>query len=224
MSSIRTGDEKAHRAGTVARSQLYARLAELFTFPTEELGVAYRSGELETEFRDLVGALPYRLPVDGAAFGPSELSYVELQSEFIRLFEVASPGGGSPPCSLYGGMYASNRRQVMEEVLRFYRHFGLRLNPDIRDLPDSIPTVLEFLHFLAYREGTPGEGGDEEEAVALRNAQRDLLSRHLTQWTPQMTGRLDALDAMPLYRAAIDLLHAFAAAELSELAGTPATG
>lgn len=222
MSSTLTSDAETHQAGTVARSQLYARLAELFTFPTEEMGAACRSGELETELRDLVGALPYRLPVDGAAFDASELSYVELQSEFIRLFEVASPGGGSPPCSLYGGMYASNRRQVMEEVLRFYRHFGLRLNPDIHDLPDSIPTVLEFLHFLTYREGTPGEGGDEV-TVALRNAQRDLLSRHLTQWTPQMAQRLAALDAMPLYRAALDLLHAFAAAELSQLAGAPVT-
>ena len=48
----------------------------------------------------------------------------------------------------------------MEDLLRFYRHFGLSVvHAEDRDLPDSVPTVLEFLGYLVDARAGLDAGG-----------------------------------------------------------------
>ncbi|MCZ7528434.1 MAG: molecular chaperone TorD family protein [Acidimicrobiia bacterium] len=201
----------AHRAGGAARAGLYARLAGLLTFPTAETAGACARGEVAAELEAMVAALPYALALDAGALG-APVDPEELGREFMRLFDVPLDG---PPIPLYGGLYGGDRRQVMEELLRFYRHFGLSTAhaPD-QDLPDAIPTVLEFLAFLVQQEAV----ASGPAAAPLRAAQRDVLERHLTRWTPTIVERLARKDPLPFYRVLVDLLHGFAAAERAALA------
>ncbi|MCZ7536979.1 MAG: molecular chaperone TorD family protein [Acidimicrobiia bacterium] len=203
-----------HQAAAVARSELWASLADWLTFPTDDFVSDFAAGRIASEARRLVDALaypfPYPLPLDsdGLASGDPE----EVEVEFIRLFDV--PSGGAP-VPLYGGVHGGDRRQVMEELLRFYRHFGLSVaNAPERDLPDAIPTVLEFLAFLCAGEA---EAVDAEAVQTFRSVQRDILERHVTKWMPPIAGRLAKKDPMSLYRALIDLLGHFAAAEHAAL-------
>ena len=205
----------SHHGAARERGDLWARLADWLTFPTGEFVAAFAGGEIASEARRLVDALayptPYPLPLDAVALASGDPGEVEV--EFIRLFDV--PSGGAP-VPLYGGVHGGDRRQVMEELLRFYRHFGLSVaNAPERDLPDAIPTVLEFLSFLCAGEA---EATDAEAIESFRTAQRDILERHITKWTPAIAGRLARKDPMPLYRALIDLLGHFAAAEHAALA------
>ncbi len=199
----------AHNAAAPTRMALYGRLAELLTYPSAELISAWVSGALRDELEQLLDAIPHalRLEVEGLRVGRED----GIDSEYIRIFDV--PMGG-PTCPLYGGVLAGDRRQVMEDLLRMYRHFGLTTaNAELSDLPDSIPAVLEFLAFLTYRES----GATGDEAMVFRRAQHDLLERYLARWAPLVKARVAALDPPPIYIVATSLLDGFVAAELHAL-------
>ncbi|MCK9518469.1 MAG: molecular chaperone TorD family protein, partial [Dehalococcoidia bacterium] len=114
---------------------------------------------------------------------PGDATLRTLGMQYMGTFEI--PAGSA--CPLYTGVYARQRREAMEELLRFYRHFGLTLSEDPRDLPDSVPTVLEFLQFLAWREARAEDGDD---GMALRKARRDIVQRHLGPWAKGTSERL----------------------------------
>lgn len=159
----------------------------------------------------LVGRLPYHFAKQDLACLEIE-SVDNMESEYIRLFDLPVDG---PPCPLYGGLFGGDRRQVMEELLRLYRHFGLStVDAKERDLPDSIPTVLEFLQFLTHREASASNLSD---ASPFRTAQRDLLERHLTRWIPKITEQLKLRKPIALYRVSMTLTGEFASSELHQL-------
>jgi DMSO reductase family type II enzyme chaperone len=156
-----------------------------------------RSGRLAARIERVVAALPYRLNVGSSAMrGVSAAA--SLEDAFIHLFDAPAAGQA---CPLYAGVYAHNRRDAMEEILRFYRHFGVT-SAGSRDLPDSIPTMFEFLHLLAIAEEACTTAGQRE---ALRMSQRDLLERHLQRWASNTRERIASRDPHPFYAAAIDL-------------------
>ncbi|KAA0235371.1 MAG: hypothetical protein JJLCMIEE_01727 [Acidimicrobiales bacterium] len=200
-----TVDPRTHQSAAGTRSALYGRLAEVLTYPSPELTRAYTTGSLAAELTALTAALPYPLAFDGAALTGSDVA--ALGPEFTRVFDVPL---GATPCPLYGGVLAGDRRQVMEELLRYYRHFGLSTaDAELRDLPDAVPAVLEFLCYLAYMESE----ATGDAASTFRRAQGDVLDRHLTKWAPIIRKRVGDLRPPPLYGAAAALLDDFVTAE-----------
>jgi DMSO reductase family type II enzyme chaperone len=184
---------EAQRAA--ARSRAYAALAEAFEYPDAELCEASRSGELSKSLRDILEAVDPELCANAdwdALSGPGEGD--DLAVEFTRLFDVGSSG---PPCPLYGGLYGGARMKTMEEVVRFYNHFGLTLSESPRELPDHVTTELEFLHFLSYREAEALESGQDPDAY--RRAQRDFISRHPGRWIPLLRKRLESESPMSFF-------------------------
>ncbi|GAF95263.1 unnamed protein product, partial [marine sediment metagenome] len=119
---------------TASRSRLYQFLERAFLFPETPFFESVRDGSFREEALSVASGLPYALPVaaDDARLSSAPASYDDFQAEYIRLFDV---GVGAPPCPLYGGLYASGRKHVLEEVCRFYEYFGLKLPPKLRELP-----------------------------------------------------------------------------------------
>lgn len=209
----------AHRGAGAARMTVYGHLADLLTYPTDDLVASLRDGSFEQSLGVAASELPYPLEIPDLPDADSlELSGEDgLGPEYIRLFDV--PSGGNP-CPLYGGALAgrhgSDRRQVMEDLLRFYRHFGLSVvHAEQRDLPDSIPTVVEFLAYLVFLEV---EADSDEDSEPFRRAQHDVLSRHLASWSPVIRSRVAELAPAPLYAMATGLLDDVSRAELQALA------
>lgn len=188
-----------------ARADLYGLLSELFSFPSAGLAEAVTSGDLAGILETLAGALPYHLPL-GEPGLRQEVEAAELEAEYIRLFDL--PGGGKQ-CPLYTGVYARQRRDAMEELLRFYRFFGLTVGGGKRDLPDSLPTVLEFQRYLVLREASPSEAKH-----GARVAQRDVLVRHLLPWAAATRERLATRSPGPFYAGLVELAASLFAAEL----------
>lgn len=208
MGSTVVVDAAAHRRAAPARAALWFRLVELFEYPTEAVIASVGDGELVLSIAEAVAGLPY--PLEVPDFGALPSDPPGLGSEYIRLFDVPASG---TPCPLYLGALGGDRRTAMEDLLRFYRHFGLSVaHAEDRDLPDSVPTVLEFLGYLVEREQLDAAGGDDE-----RRAQRDLLQRHLLRGATVIRERVARLDPPPFYAAATALLEAFALAEASGL-------
>lgn len=198
-------------APTGARSELYRLLADALAFPERAFHARVERGALRDEAADLLGRLPYRLPTAVDLDGLSEAGpYVDFQAEYIRLFDV---GAVRPPCPLYGGEWGGSRKQTMEEVLRFYRYFGMKVSEQARELPDHVTIELEFLQVLVFEEGMAQAAG--VDPAPLLRAERDFLERHPARWWPLLERKLASQEPARFYAALASLTGAFLGRELT---------
>jgi DMSO reductase family type II enzyme chaperone len=199
-----------HADGSQAAADLYGLLAELLSFPGPDLARAVQSGEIRGAVEHMLG----HVPLSGAiapleALGPMDVEPRDLESEYIRIFDV--PDG--PPTPLYTGVYAPRRHDAMEELLRIYRHFGLTIESSAHDLPDFVPTVLEFLRVLTFGQAA----GKPSARPAFEAAKADVLERHLRPWAEQTATRLRQRSGHPFYQGIVAVVDTLAAAELATL-------
>ncbi len=182
-----------------ARSRAYRIFAEAWEYPDGAFAEMIRAGDLAAALRETLGAIDSSLAEgidwEGLAEAGAE---DDLAVEYTRLFDVGS-GGGGPPCPLYGGLYGGARMKTMEEAVRFYNFFGLKMSESPRELPDHVTTQLEFLHFLAFREAEALQQG--EDADSYRRAARDFIDRNIGKWIPKLCGRIEQNQGMRFFRA-----------------------
>jgi DMSO reductase family type II enzyme chaperone len=189
-------------------ADLYGLLAELLSFPGRELEEAVASGAISAAAAHIAGHLPGDFGESIDALSSPMVREQDLEAEFIRLFDV--PDG--TPTPLYTGVYARQRRDAMEELLRFYRFFGLTSDGPGHDLPDFVPAVLEFLQFLTIASASTG---DAEAHRPFEAAKADVLERHLEPWARETANRLAGRAAHPFYMSLVALVRDFAQAELA---------
>lgn len=209
-----TPDVQLPIGSAAARSALYALLAEAFGYPRGELLDAIRSGELANRMREWAAQIdpPLSGPIDWPALEVAGAGADALPAEFTRLFD---PGTSASPCALYGGLHVGPQMTTMEEVLRFYQHFGLAPTGVSRDTPDHLTAELEFLHVLAYGEADLGARG--EDTTSWRLGRRDFIARHPGRWVPLMRAKLGQHNPLPFYAGLVGLLEQCMAADLAEL-------
>jgi DMSO reductase family type II enzyme chaperone len=185
-----------------ARSQFFALMAEAFRYPDNDQIRLIREGVLMNELLECLAQVAPGLQEDLDSSGLAEAgSADDLQLEHTRLFQLASSRRG---CSLHSGFYCGSRMKTMEELLRFYNHFGLSLVEGQSELPDHITTQLEFLQFLGYCEAELVTSG--QRAEDLRRARRDFIARYPARWLPQLQDRLAEKKAMNFYRRLVTFL------------------
>lgn len=140
----------------------------------------------------------------------SHLSQEAREVEYVNAFEL----GG---VLLYEGLHRRDegREGILEDLLRFYHFFDLRLSADRRDYPDHLVTELEFMGYLASREAAAlGHG---EDPSPYRKAQWDFLARHLSVWVPLLEERIAKCFPPSDYRQLASLLAAFIERERKRL-------
>jgi len=143
----------------------YLAMARLFSYPTAE------SWQLLTAH----GLVDPRLSME------------DLQAEYLAAFEVGRDAAAVP---LFEGMHRANmgRDGVLEDLLRFYEFFDVRLSEEDRDYPDHLVTELEFLASLCHREWVAQQQGWNAEPFS--RATKDFLERHLATWLPDFCRKL----------------------------------
>jgi DMSO reductase family type II enzyme chaperone len=202
------------RSPVATRSLLYGCFAESFGYPQDDLPELIRAGVLADRLCELLGELDEKLlaNVNYPALRDAGQAEDSLAAEYTRLFDAGVSG---PASSLAGGIHHGPQMQTMEEVLRFYNHFGLTLSPQMQELPDHITAELEFLHFLTY--GEEELAGRGEDVASYQRAQRDFIARHPGRWVPRMRQKLEQAEPMPFYRELVRLLECFLLTELERL-------
>lgn len=144
----------------------YLAMAQVFSYPTPETWRRMREHGLVND----------------------ELTLEALESDYLAAFEV---GHDISPVPLFEGMHRGDlgRDGILEELLRFYEFFDVKLSETDRDFPDHLVTELEFLAWLCMREQTAQREG--RDAEPFRRAARDFLVRHLGAWLPGFRRRLE---------------------------------
>ena len=205
---------------------MYRLLAEAFRYPSEDFLELAKGGDFLQSVLTISQDIPFKLTVEDDLLSGRELKDVsqeDFEAEFVRIFD-AGPGG--PPCPLYEGKYAADRMVNMEDLVRFYNHFGLSVaEAQERELPDHITTELEFLHYLAFKEVLALQR--EEDPAPYCLAERDFLARHPAKWLPQLhekTGKVFKASipslckpAVSFYSSLIGLSAAFCVGDLEHL-------
>lgn len=193
-----------------ARSEIYRVLADALEFPSRDFHGEVREGAFRERVAAAIGALPYVIGVDVDLAALDDASeYVDFQGEYMRLFDV---GAVRPPCPLYGGEWGiGTRKRSMEEAVRFYRFFGMKVDQSARELPDHVTVELEFLQVLAFTEGmTRARGVDP---ASLLRAQCDFIDRHPGRWWPMLQRKLPGESPSPFYGALVALTGAVLVAD-----------
>jgi len=203
---------------TATRFAMYATLARALDFPTREFHAEMQDGYFRDGVRAMIDGLPYALDreIDFAGLhDPAD--YVDFQAEYIRLFDV---GPMRPPLPLYAGEWGSTRKRAMEDALRFYHFFGMKVSEACKELPDHVTVQLEFMQALAFTEGTARAAG--EDASPFLRAERDFLERHPGRWFPMLRRKMAGFEPPRFYDALAGLADAFFAADLKYLRSTAA--
>ena len=205
-----TIDQRGRELAAGARSYVYRLLADSFSYPTDAFCADLISGEWACRLSALASNLPFELTGVGDVSAP-EATPEALQAGYVSTIEV---GAGRPYCPLYEGSHRSGRMKLMEDLVRFYEHFGLKA--EVGDHPDHLCAELEFMHYLAFKEAAMQARADPTEDV--RRAQRDFLERHLCRWLPRVRSRLEsARNLSPFYVTAARLAEEFCRRDLAWL-------
>jgi DMSO reductase family type II enzyme chaperone len=208
------------------RSQMYRFLAESFRYPDTDFYEMVKDGSYAESATTILKEIPFDVSIEEKGLSGQSLQDVsqeDFEAEFVRVFD-AGPGG--PPCPLYEGKYAADRMVNMEDLVRFYNHFGLSVaEAEERELPDHITTELEFMHYLAFKEVLALQRDEEPSPYCF--AEIDFLSRHLAKWLPELLGKTEKVSnakipnlcepAVAFYRSLIDLSARFCEGDLQHL-------
>ncbi|OGR31056.1 MAG: hypothetical protein A2005_09755 [Desulfuromonadales bacterium GWC2_61_20] len=195
------------------RKALYALLAQLFSYPDQQLAETLAAEKTRTLFA-LLGTAPPQLTAAAVA--------AELPAAYTALFINRLGGVAAPP---YGSVYLESGGQLMGEtttrVAAWYARMGLRPE-NVGEPVDFLATELEFLYFLVVREETALQAGD---AAAADNATRDqsrFANELLFPWIDTFCHRVSSdASAHPVYRQAAELLARFCAREQERLQRLP---
>ncbi len=163
---------------------LYLTYARLLDFPTAAVQQAARDEQTVADLTELHVSAGYPAPPPFRMASRAR----PLEQTYIAAFEVGVP---EPPVPLYETAYlrddAEQRKHVLEEIVRFYEFFDLRLGDRPVEMPDHLVVELEFMAALAEMEQLAAAAGDPGAAYQL--AQRDFLARHLHPLVVQVVKR-----------------------------------
>lgn len=218
--------ETAELQTCATRSKLYKLLSDSWQYPVSDFLDLVEDGTFLTGIEALVNGLPYPLDIDREQLGGAGIRKIEredFEAEFIRIFDT---GPGGPPCPLREGLIKSDRQAIMEELIRFYNHFGVSATKGTENnLPDQITTELEFMHYLAFKEVVALQ--NDQDPGAYMRAERDFLQRHLAEWTSMLAVKMDDFVALGFksvnkesvlfYKGLLDLTRDFMQSDLGYL-------
>lgn len=144
----------------------------------------------------------------------------DLSVDYSRTF-IGHGVDGYSAAYPYESVYTSPKRLMMQdardEVLAIYRSYGLDKQESWKEGEDHVALEMEFMQTLANRTADALKKGDEDEAVALLETQRNFLYDHLGAWAPMMTRDMKRLAKTDLYQGLAYLTDGFLATDLAFL-------
>lgn len=211
------------------RSQIYALLADAFSYPARGWRGRLLSRAARAE-RALDGE---SLPDDVRGYAPllaglrEPLRRTPIEGcvrSHVGLFGHSSGG----PCSPYEIEYGPDSEVIppnrLADVVSFYRSFGLSIAETAAERADHVSIECEFMHFLTYKESLARQGLQAGRVGLVFNAERVFLEEHLGRFLPALALKVRRSDPDPLYRAVVELADRFVRDECARVGADPRKG
>lgn len=202
-------------ARALARSSMYALLAEGFRIPDEDSHTRYADATYSLDILDaLHDCAPELAGRFKAVIAPNLIvtsTLLDLEAAYLSAFETDIP---APSVSLYEGTYhqQNERPALLLELKGFYGTFGLEMSTSTNDVEDTLTAELEFMQFLAAKQAQAEQ--ESLSPTSYLKAQRDFLDRHLAAWLPALRAESAAKVGHPFYVALAELAAEFVAQDL----------
>ncbi|HQW09094.1 MAG TPA: molecular chaperone TorD family protein [Steroidobacteraceae bacterium] len=178
------------------RCRTYALFSALLASPHDlETGAPLCDAGWTDEVR------PYGIDLAGLGSAYAGTGWRSQARDYSALFEVGDSG---PPVAIREQQQFKDLPGVREELVRFYEFFGYLLSERYAWAPDHLSVILEFTHFLCYRESSA-----RRDILSYQLAQLDFVSRHLINWTPVLVERIDAARPGSIFADIARSLHRF---------------
>lgn len=213
-------DDDGLVATCITRGVLYGFLAGALAFPTDERLVARRD-----KAGPVLALLSTGDSVIDGMVRVAATALTGLGDELRRAHTAVFPPIDSCDHPPHESAYASGdifvQTDVMADVAAFYRAHGLQAGGRERERPDHICTELEFMAFMANKEGYAIEALGPDEVTECRRTQAHFLRDHLGCWGPAFGRRLSHFAPEGPYRQVGELLAAWIELDVAALGVTP---
>lgn len=110
----------------------------------------------------------------------------ELLQEYTRIFLGPFEAIAHPYASVYLEGYILNG-EVTQKILHFYNNCGLLFEEDVKDLPDNIVVMLQFLHYLITCEM---QGNESLPEIDWTEKRKEFIDLYLNTWIPKFTEQI----------------------------------
>jgi TorA maturation chaperone TorD len=135
--------------------------------------------------------------------GMWENTVTELAADYMRTF-FGHGYNGHAAAYPFESVYTSEKHLLMQdardEVLALYRSAGLEKESSWKEGEDHLAVELEYMTVLAGRTTARLCKGEQDQAVALLESQRNFLDDHLLSWVPMMADAMDTFAKTDFYR------------------------
>ncbi len=179
-----TGTEPGVMDPVFIRALYYRFLARVFSYPRPGTVAALREQMPPAETAEAWGESGPRIRaalerVKRLVGGQSDES---LESTHLVVFGHTVPDKWPPHETRFGSSHPFQETQDLADIAAFYEAFGLKIRPGTGERVDHIALELEFQHFLALRELSAREKGDEEAAAVTLDASKKFFRDHTGRW------------------------------------------
>jgi TorA maturation chaperone TorD len=205
----------SHVADHAARALAYRALSALITSPANEPWTAVSVRSAIDELQQAAALLSQSLDLSALELVVDDLTPISVAAaarDYGSQFEVGERG---PPLPIRAELAPNANPALKEELARFFEHFGYEVAERDAWQLDHLAVILEFLHYLAFC-GVRSDAADDLASLSL--GAKDVLSRHVLPWVPQMNEQLQRGEASTLVRAIVATIASFTAADHAWLA------
>lgn len=217
MSTIPHSDEacrheQARRA--LARSRVYLVLALGFRYPTPETVAALREelDALQTAHEGLDE--PTLKAVAEVEVAAKDFDFDKFETESLSVFTHVTATDCNPTETSYTATHLFQQAQKLANLNGFYRAYGVEPG---KERADHLSVELEFMAFLAQKEGYAAYRGRTRRVAEVRETQREFMERHLGVWIRTFALFVVAKAGEGLLGRFAGLAREFASSEFVEL-------
>ncbi len=170
-----------------AQTDLYRFFSRIFAPPSQECFAFLARPAASDDLRDLSSYVGWNGEIPEFFWFST---YDLYESAYISLFDVGLP---EPAVPLFESAHDKTLpgQEIALENTYFYDVMGLRSDP-ATGVPDYLVSQLEFLAAVSFTmENTP----DASTRASLARTKSEFLERHLLNWLPTASSKLDKTEA-----------------------------
>lgn len=187
-----------------AKANFLNLLAALYCEPDLELFQEREFLELLIKTSKDISENLYNYAVEIASY-LKDASELELRQEYTRTFLGPFGVVAHPYASVYLDDYVLNGEST-QKILNFYNECGLLFDESIRDLPDNIVVVLQFLHYLLHCEIN---GNEDYPNLNWEAKRKEFVELYVKSWVSQFTEKIKSVTNNKLYRNVAQITEKF---------------